>query len=73
MLCIIVETPVNYSVHNIIILLLLCENVHVLSCIKYLQGTVCTMYIHCIIIFARKTTINNRIEKTHAGFVTQSL
>lgn len=41
MLCIIVETPVNYGVHNIIILLLLCENVHVLSCMKCLQGNVC--------------------------------
>lgn len=46
MLCIIVETPVNYGVYNIIILLLLlCENVHVLSCTKCLQGTVCTYIV----------------------------
>lgn len=33
-------------------------------------------FVHHIIlhnIFTRKTTINNRIEKAHAGFVTQSL
>lgn len=43
--CIIVETPVNYSVHNIITLLLLCENVHLMSCMECLQGTVCTYIV----------------------------
>jgi len=62
-----------YNVYIIVLLLLLCENTHVLSYMKCLQGTLRTHIILRNNIFARKTTVNNRIEKAHAGFVTQSL
>lgn len=61
-----------YNVYNII-LLLLCENAHVFSCMKCLQGTLRTYIILRNNLFARKTTVNNQIEKAHAEFVTQSL